>query len=60
LLFAYLFFVPYRALGRAVTSGDVAAAAGSMGRIRPVMVINLSLGIFITLLGVSGGGIVGT
>ena len=53
-LFTYLYFLPYRALGRALTAGDLAAAAAAMRRIRPVMAINLGLGIFNTLVGVAG------
>lgn len=53
-LFAYLFFFPYRTLGSSLAKGDVASAAGAMGRIRPIMVINLTLGILLVLVGVAG------
>jgi uncharacterized membrane protein len=55
-LFAYLYFGPYRSLGAALAASDVPGAAAAMKRIRPVMVTNLSLGVLITLVGVAGPG----
>ena len=54
LLFCYLYFVLYRKLRRVVSEGDTPAAAAVMNRMRPVMVINLSLGMLITAVGIAG------
>jgi len=54
LLFCYLYFVLYRRFSLAVSKGDMPAAASIMTRIRPVMVINLSLGMLITAIGIAG------
>lgn len=53
-LFGYLYFILYRKLGRAVTAGDTPGAAAVMARMRPVMAINLSLGMLITAVGIGG------
>ena len=53
-LFGYLYFVLYRRFGLAVSKGDTPAAAAVMSRIRPVMLINLSLGLLITAIGIAG------
>ena len=52
--FAYLYFGLYRRLSRAVAAGDVPAAAKVMLSMRPVMAINLTLGLLITAIGISG------
>ncbi len=52
--FAYLYFVLYRRFTRAVVAGDTPAAAAVMLKIRPVMLINLSLGMLITAIGIAG------
>ncbi len=54
LLFGYLYFVLYRKLSLLVRAGDTPAAAAVMSRMRPVMVINLSLGMLITAVGIAG------
>lgn len=54
LFFAYLYFVLYRRFTHAVVAGDTPAAAAVMLRIRPVMLINLSLGMLITAIGIAG------
>ena len=54
LLFCYLYFVLYRRFSQAVSKGDTPAAAAVMNRIRPVMLINLSLGMLITAVGIAG------
>lgn len=51
LLFAYLYFVLFASLRRAVAASDVATAARAMGRIRPVMAVNLALGLAASALG---------
>ncbi len=50
-LFAYLYFVPFASLKRAVAVSDAAAAARAMARIRPVMATNLALGLTASALG---------
>jgi len=52
--FAYLYFGLYRRLSHAVAAGDVPAAAKVMISMRPVMAINLTLGMLITAIGISG------
>lgn len=51
LLFAYLYFVLFASLKRAVAASDTPAAAQAMTRIRPVMVTNLALGLVASALG---------
>ncbi len=53
LLFAYLYFFPYRQLCAALARGEIHAAAAAMGRIRPIIAINLLLGLATSALGVS-------
>lgn len=45
LMFAYLHFVLFASLKRAVVAPDTPAAAQAMARIRPLMAINLALGL---------------
>lgn len=52
--FVYLYFVLYRNLSKAILSDNLSAAANSMSKMRPVMAINLSLGLFITFIGITG------
>jgi uncharacterized membrane protein len=54
LLFAYLYFGVFRRLTVAVGRGDTAAAAAAMARARPLMAINLTLGMILTLIGIAG------
>ncbi len=51
LLFAYLYFVLFASLKRAVAASDTPAAAQAMTRIRPVMATNLALGLVASALG---------
>jgi len=51
LLFAYLYFVPFVSLRRAVATSDTPVAARAMSRIRPVMATNLVLGLIASVLG---------
>jgi uncharacterized membrane protein len=53
-LFAYLYFVPYRALGQRVTGGDWAGAALRVAAIRRIILINLGLGLVTAMLGSAG------
>jgi uncharacterized membrane protein len=53
-LFAYLFFVPYRALGQRVKASDWAAAGAAVGTIRRIILINLMLGLVTAMLGAAG------
>jgi len=53
-LFGYLYFGLYRRLSRAVADGDTAGAAAIMQRMRPVMAINLTLGMVVVAVGISG------
>jgi len=53
-LFGYLYFGLYRRLSRAVAANDTPGAAAVMQRMRPVMAINLSLGMLIIAVGISG------
>lgn len=53
-LFAYLYFVPYRALGQRVPAQDWAGAAEHLGTIRRIILINLGLGLVTAMLGSAG------
>lgn len=52
--FIYLYFGLYHTLGKALAANDVPSAASAMKKIRPVMATNLTLGIIITAVGISG------
>jgi uncharacterized membrane protein len=54
LLFAHVFFAPYKRLKGAVATGDDAMATKAMGQIRMTMLINLILGIVVVLVAMSG------
>ena len=41
-LFGHLYFAPWRRLQRALEQGDAAAAAGQLGQIRRIVLINLT------------------
>ena len=49
LLFGHIYFGPYRRLRQAVATGDDALARAAMGKIRKVMLVNLTLGIVVVL-----------
>lgn len=53
-LFAYLYFGLYRRPGAAVKDDDTATAAGVTTKMRPVMAINLSLGLLNCAIGSVG------
>jgi uncharacterized membrane protein len=54
LLFAHLYFAPWRRLQRALDGGDAPAAARNLGQIRRVVGINLVLGLATAVVGASG------
>ncbi len=54
LLFAFLYFVPFRAMQRALKLEDWPAAALGLGRIRIIIVVNLTLGLITAVIGVTG------
>lgn len=53
-LFGHLYFAPFAALRRAVKAGDWPDAGAQIGRIRPVVAINLVLGLTVVAIAVSG------
>jgi uncharacterized membrane protein len=53
-LFAYLYFGLYRRLSLAVAKEDTPAAAQTMARIRPIIAVNLSLGLLLVVVGTAG------
>ena len=53
-LFAHLYFAPWRRLQRALEGADQAAAAGQLGQIRLIVLINLGLGLITSVIGASG------
>lgn len=53
-VFAYVFFVPYAQLKTAVQTGSEPLAVHAMVRIRLFIAVNLSLGIFVVLVGMLG------
>jgi uncharacterized membrane protein len=53
-LFAYLYFLPYRAMSRLVAAEDWTAAAARLTLIRRLMLINLLLGLLTVGLGSAG------
>lgn len=53
-LFAWLYFVPFRALSKAVATKDTPTAALVTGRMRPIMLTNLLLGLLNTAIGIGG------
>jgi uncharacterized membrane protein len=54
LLFAHLYFAPWRRLQRALDGGDAPAAARNLDQIRRVVTINLVLGLATAVVGASG------
>jgi len=53
-LYAYLFFVPYRALRHALDVDKTPEAAAAIGQIRPIIAVNLVLGLVTVAIGSSG------
>lgn len=54
LIFAYVFFAPYRQLGQAVIANDEAMAKRSMNRIRILIAVNLTLGLIVVAVAMLG------
>lgn len=52
--FVYLYFGPFQAFKRRVDTEEWGKAAGSLGRIRMVVLINLVLGLATTAIGATG------
>lgn len=44
LIFAHLWFAPYRRLKAAVAANDLAAAGRALGQIHPLVIVNFTLG----------------
>lgn len=55
ILYAYLFFGPYRQFRRAMAAGDLPAAAAAHARIRHIVSVNLPLGLVTAAVGATGG-----
>jgi len=53
-LFAYVYFLPYRAMKQAVILKDYPVAAKQLARIRLVIAINLSLGLLTVIVATAG------
>jgi uncharacterized membrane protein len=53
-LFAYLYFVPYRRLGKLVAAEDWPGAGERVATIRRIILVNLSLGLVTAVLGSAG------
>jgi uncharacterized membrane protein len=53
-LFAYIYFVPYRALGRSVAAEDWVEGAPRVAIIRRIILVNLGLGMLTAMLGSAG------
>ncbi len=52
LIYAFIYFVPYRRLGAALDRGE--AAASELARIRRLMTINLTLGLIVVAVAAGG------
>ncbi len=50
-LFAYIYFVPYRRMGRALDAGELPGAGASLRVIRRIILVNLTLGMLAVVLG---------
>jgi uncharacterized membrane protein len=57
LVYAYIVLVPYRRLRDAVRAGDWPSGGAAMGRIRPLVGLNLALGLATIAIAVLGRGI---
>jgi uncharacterized membrane protein len=49
-LYSFIYFVPYRRMGRALESGDIPAAGAHMAVIRRIIGINLVLGLITSVI----------
>jgi len=54
LLFLHVFFAPFRRLRRALAAGDLPGAGHNLIQIRHIVLINLLLGIMVSMLGAAG------
>jgi uncharacterized membrane protein len=54
LIFAHLYFAPWRRFHTAVDRGDLSAAAPQLGQIRQIVLFNLVLGLIVVVVGASG------
>ena len=54
LLFAHVFFSPYRRMNQALAATDVPEAGRRLAQIRIIIAINLSLGLIITVIASAG------
>lgn len=54
LLFAHVFFAPYKRLRQAATAADEPAAKKSMNQIRKLIAVNLSLGVIVIIVAMTG------
>ena len=54
LLFLHLLFGPWRRFGHAVKKGALLEAAKELDQIRPIVAINLVLGLLTVIVGASG------
>ena len=54
LIFLHVYFAPFRRLSRAVAAGDAQEAGRQVGKIRPLVAVNLILGLILVAVG-SGG-----
>lgn len=54
LLFAYLYFLPYQRMRRALAEQNMPASAKHLGQIRLIILINLLLGLITSALGAGG------
>lgn len=54
LIFAHVFFAPYRRLGRAVAAGDWKAGGAALGQIRKLVGLNLILGLVTITVATAG------
>lgn len=50
LVFAWIYFVPWKAMRVATTDGDAAAAGAAVGRIRHLIWVNLGLGVLTVVM----------
>ncbi len=54
LIFMHVYFAPYRRLGRALDAGDKSLAGASVGQIRRLVAVNLTLGIIVVIVASAG------
>ena len=53
-IFAFIYFLPYRKMGSSIEAGDLAAAGKSLALIRKLILTNLLLGMSVSALGLAG------